>query len=98
MGDRYYLEFLYCAYCGAEHRDEDEDAYAFGGVPGIYYAPTCGFFDFECEACGKLNYIGSDMDAHKIEDISAEEAAWFCEEYTEHPITEAWKKLGRREK
>lgn len=34
MGDRFYLK-LKCAYCGLESN--------------VYYAPTCGFYDFKCQ-------------------------------------------------
>ena len=34
MGDRFYLK-LKCAYCGLES--------------SVYYAPTCGIYDFKCQ-------------------------------------------------
>jgi phage FluMu protein Com len=38
MGDRYYLS-VKCAKCGRIEGD-------------VYYAPTCGFMDATCPACG----------------------------------------------
>lgn len=39
MGDRYILKVV-CESCNFE----DDD---------VYYAPTCGFMDWECPKCGK---------------------------------------------
>ena len=43
MGDRWTLT-LACAHCGHINKD-------------VWYAPTCGAFNFTCEKCKKVNGI-----------------------------------------
>jgi hypothetical protein len=76
-GDRYYLENLKCAYCKYKQLDE------------IYYAPTCNCMTFECEECGKSNFITKDTKGFKskrIEDVNYEEIydkyKEYCEEHS----------------
>lgn len=69
MGDRFYLS-LNCAYCGKTSE--------------VYYAPTCGFYDFVCredtneqakpkDGCGKKNFITASFDVKKLEDVTEED-------------------------
>jgi hypothetical protein len=44
MGDRYILNGLKCQQCGHIAID-------------VYYAPSCGFTDFQCVKCGAVNII-----------------------------------------
>jgi len=60
MGDRYYLE-LKCAYCG---KKQNED---------VYYAPTCALETFKCDKCMSTNFITSNFQAKKIEDVTLED-------------------------
>ncbi len=59
MGDRYIMEIT-CPKCG-EYDDE------------VYYAPTCGFIDWECNKCGytvdleKHTGISKESCSNKIE-------------------------------
>lgn len=51
MGDRWTLS-LVCAFCGRKNDD-------------VYYAPTCGFFNFTCKFCGEENGIRENFVATK---------------------------------
>ncbi len=62
MGDRYEL-IRDCAYCG---ETEDE----------VWYAPTCGSLGFTCEKCGKYNFITTDLEVKKVEDVTFDDAYW----------------------
>ena len=55
MGDRYFIT-VKCPDCG--HVEED-----------VYYAPTCGFVDWDCTKCGKK------VDLVEYTGISREEAS-----------------------
>ena len=55
MGDRQWLQ-LKCAKCGTDNPSkEDYDNNPM--MNGVYYAPSSGFMDFKCRACGKINWI-----------------------------------------
>ena len=43
MGDRIEMDMM-CVYCKTKNM-------------GIFFAPTCGFYTFECERCHKHNFI-----------------------------------------
>ncbi len=58
MGDRFEID-IKCAYCSVENKD-------------IYFAPTCSFCTFNCLYCGNKNFINSDMNAVKIENLTEE--------------------------
>ena len=55
MGDRYFLT-VHCAQCGQRNHD-------------VYYAPTCGFTDWDCPKCGLS------VDLEKLTGISYEDAS-----------------------
>ena len=55
MGDRYEL-VKSCAYCKSINDD-------------IWFAPTCSSMTFKCKDCGKDNFITSDFEVKKIEDV-----------------------------
>ncbi len=59
MGDRYEL-IKDCVYCG---KTDDR----------IWYAPTSGFLTFKCDKCKKENFITSDFEVKKIEEVTYEE-------------------------
>jgi len=59
MGDRYYLT-RECVYCG-------------GINESIYYAPTCGIFTFDCEHCGRENFITAEFDVKELEEVTLED-------------------------
>jgi len=59
MGNRYEL-IRDCVYCG---KTDD----------GVYYAPTCNFFTFTCEKCGRKNFITSDLKVKKMEEVTYED-------------------------
>lgn len=56
MGTRYFCQFR-CSYCNTLNDD-------------VWYAPSCGYFTFHCEKCGKENGINMDFHAVKIEDFA----------------------------
>ena len=72
MGDRFYLK-LKCAYCGTES--------------SVWYAPTCGAYDFTCQdlggydfmpvesktGCGRTNFITASFEVKKAEDVVEED-------------------------
>lgn len=45
MGDRYHLPDMKCKHC-----EKVQDDY-------VYYAPSCGVEDYECDGCGKTNQV-----------------------------------------
>ena len=53
MGDRWTLS-LECPYCQVMNHD-------------VYYAPTCGFADMKCQACGARSEISERFVALKGE-------------------------------
>lgn len=55
MGDRYIVQ-VKCPDCGFIDSD-------------VYFAPTCGFFDWECPKCSHI------IDLHKLTGITYEEAS-----------------------
>ena len=59
MGDRCEM-VLGCVYCGKKNEE-------------VYFAPTCGFLTFECDKCGKHNYINSSLKAIEIEKATFED-------------------------
>ena len=61
MGDRYFLNFIECVYCGKKQKEE------------IYYNPTCNFETFECDNCDKTNFITNNFKAKKISDVTQED-------------------------
>jgi len=62
MGDR--IELIEnCVYCG---ETEEE----------VWYAPTCNSFGFKCKKCGKYNFITTDLEVKKIEDITYGDVYW----------------------
>jgi len=73
MGDRFYLN-LKCVYCGL--------------ISEVYYAPTCGFYDFKCRTdniselsevqpvnvgCGKINFITATFEVKKVEEVTEDD-------------------------
>jgi hypothetical protein len=72
MGDRFWLK-LKCAYCGTES--------------SVYYAPTCGDYDFKCQdlggydfmpvesktGCGGTNFVTASFEVKKAEDVTEED-------------------------
>ena len=59
MGEKFSLK-LKCAYCGAES--------------SVYYAPTCGMYDFTCKTCHRINFICADFTVKKAENTTEEDA------------------------
>ncbi len=59
MGDRYEL-IKDCVYCGETEED-------------CWYAPTCNSFGFTCKKCKRYNFIATDFEVKKIEDVTYEE-------------------------
>lgn len=59
MGDRFEL-VKDCVYCGTKKDD-------------IWYAPTSGFYTFECVKCKKENFITQDFNVKKLEDVTLDD-------------------------
>ena len=62
MGDRYELD-KECVYCGKLNQE-------------IWFAPTCNSLTFKCEKCKKTNFITTDLDVKKLEEVTYEDVFW----------------------
>jgi len=58
MGDRYELN-LNCEYCTTLNE--------------VWYAPTCNSDTFKCKECRKKNFVTSELEAKKVEDVTLDD-------------------------
>lgn len=56
MGDRIDGSWN-CVHCGVTEEE-------------VWYAPTCNSFGFRCQKCGKYNFITTDLEVKKVEDVT----------------------------
>ena len=74
IGDRYEIDKK-CIYCGELNED-------------IWYAPTSSSYTFDCEKCGKTNFIKPDFSVIKVEDVTLQDVKEGFEMTTMGGLTE----------
>lgn len=59
MGDRWDLDKS-CIHCGTENKS-------------VWYSPTSNSYTFNCKSCKKTNFIKSNFEVIKVEDVTLDD-------------------------